>query len=74
MTVFLLIRNQTDVCLVHNQKENCHCDQIPLNLKEVQTLFVLHQFPIAESDMTHRFPDKIPQTKIPPIKKNPFFL
>ena len=33
VTVFLLIMNQIKFHLVHNQKENCHYDHIPLNLE-----------------------------------------
>ena len=33
VTVFLLIMNQTDLRSVHNQKENCHHDHFPFNLK-----------------------------------------
>ena len=33
-TVFLLIRNQMEICLVHNHKENWHNDHILLILKE----------------------------------------
>ena len=31
VTVFLLIIDQTKFRLAHNQKENCHNDQIPIN-------------------------------------------
>ena len=34
VTGFLSILNQMDFHLVQNRKENCHHDQIPLNLKE----------------------------------------
>ena len=33
VTVFLLIMNETEVRLAYNQKENCHHDRIPFNLK-----------------------------------------
>ena len=32
VNVFLLIMNQTGICLAHNQKINCHYNHIPLNL------------------------------------------
>ena len=34
VTLFLLIMNQTQLCLVLNQKENCHYDHIPLSARE----------------------------------------
>ena len=40
VTVFLFLREQTEVRLVHNQKENCHSDHIPLNLKRIRNIFV----------------------------------
>ena len=33
VTVFLLIMNQTEDCLVHNQEESCRYDHIPFNWK-----------------------------------------
>ena len=36
VTVFLLIMNQTDFHLVHNQKKNCHYESIPFNLKRIR--------------------------------------
>ena len=33
VTVFQQIMNQTEICLVHNQKEYCHYDCIPFDLK-----------------------------------------
>ena len=32
-TVFLLIMNPMEFLRVHNQKENCHCDPSPLDLR-----------------------------------------
>ena len=40
VTVFLLIMNQTEVRLVHNQKENCDYDRIPVNLKGIRNRFI----------------------------------
>ena len=37
--VFLLIRNQPEFSLVHNQKENCHYDHIPFDLKGIQNRY-----------------------------------
>ena len=39
VTVLLLIMNQIDFRLVHNQKENCHHDQIPFNLIRIKMYF-----------------------------------
>ena len=33
VTVFLLTMNQTEVHLIHNQKDNCHYDRILFSLK-----------------------------------------
>ena len=27
--------NEMELCLVHDQKENCHCDHIPFNMKGI---------------------------------------
>ena len=36
MTVFLLTMNQTEFWCVHSQKENCHNDPIPFNVKGIR--------------------------------------
>ena len=40
MTVSVLMMNQTDSHLVHNENENCQCGHIPLNLKIIRNLFI----------------------------------
>ena len=39
LIVFLLIMNQTEIRLFHDQKKNCHYDRIPLNLKGIRKRF-----------------------------------
>ena len=39
VTVFLLTMNQTEVRLIHNQKENCRHDHLPFNCKGNGNLF-----------------------------------
>ena len=41
LIVFILIMNQTEFPLVHNQKENCHKDHNSFNLKVIRILFLL---------------------------------
>ena len=36
VTVFYLVMNPTEFHWVHDQKENCHCDLYPLNLKVIR--------------------------------------
>jgi len=33
--------DQTEFRLVHNQKENCHYDHIPLHLKVIRNVFII---------------------------------
>ena len=40
VTVFLLIMNQMDFCLGYNQKENCHYDHFPYNIKVIRILVI----------------------------------
>ena len=40
VTVFILIMNQTEHSLVHNQEGNCHYDHIPFNWKVIRNLFL----------------------------------
>ena len=43
VTVFLSILNQMDFHVVQNQKENCHHDRIPFNLKGNESIvFSVH--------------------------------
>ena len=45
VAVFLLIMNQPELCLIHNQKGNCHYDHIPIHLKGI-----INRFPWCKQD------------------------
>ena len=40
VTIFLLITNETDFRLIHNQEENSHYDRIPFDLKGIRKSFL----------------------------------
>ena len=40
LQVLLLIMNQTEFHLIYNQKENCHYNHIPVNLKGIRNIFL----------------------------------
>ena len=40
VTIFLMLMNQTEFYLVHNQQENYHYDNIPFTSKGIRTLIV----------------------------------
>ena len=47
VTVFPLTMNRMKFRLTHNQKQNCHYDHIPFNLKIIRNLYFLSQREIA---------------------------
>ena len=52
MTVFLLIKNQTEFSLTQNRDENCHCDYIPFGLEVTRNLLLcVHEVELCFFDI-----------------------